>query len=239
MPRSPGVTHSCTLMTMTGRTAGPMGNPIPPRKDDVPVTADEARVQACLDRLAAGDAAAKSDLIAVAYTQFGRRAHQMLGRFPSVRRAHDTGDVVQEACLRLVRSLDALQPENPRQLLGLAGLHIRRVLIDLYRRCHGPESYEANHATNVARDGDGVPRYRVDDAPALADDADQSAWERLHAAADTLDAVEQELFHMRWFLGLTHGQIATQLGCSEKTVKRDWNRVKEILRSRAGDGTGF
>jgi RNA polymerase sigma factor (sigma-70 family) len=200
---------------------------------------EDARLQDCLDRLAAGDPAAKNDLIAAAYAQFERRAHQMLTGFPAVRRSHDTGDVVQEACLRLVRSLEALHPENPRQLLGLAGLHIRRVLIDLYRHCRGPESYEANHATNVARQDDGELRHRVDDAPARPGDSDQSAWERLHAAAETLDSIDQELFHLRWFLGLTHAQIATQLGCSEKTVKRDWNRVKETLRQRAGDGTGL
>lgn len=204
-----------------------------------PQSPGDALLQACLDRLAAGDPAAKNDLIAVAYAQFERRAHHMLTGFPAVRRSHDTGDVVQEACLRLVRSLDALQPENPRRFLGLAGLHIRQVLIDLYRRCRGPESYEANHATNVARQDDGDVRHRVDDAPARAADADQSAWERLHAAAEALDSADQELFHMRWFLGLTHGQIATQFGCSEKTVKRDWNRVKETLRQRAGEGTGI
>lgn len=199
----------------------------------------ERRLQRGLERLAAGDPNAKGDLIAVAYGRLEKRARQMLGTFPAVRRSNDTGDVLQEACLRLARALDAVQPEDPRRFLGLAGLQIRRVLIDLSRHCRGPESYDANHATNVVRGADGQTRQRVDDAVDAGGDADQSVWERLHAAAESLDEADQELFHLRWFLGMTHGQIAAQLGCSEKTVKRDWNRVKDLLRRQSGEGTGL
>lgn len=97
-------------------------------------------LESCLDRLAAGDPDAKNDLINVACARLTKRAHQMLGQFPAVHECNETGDVVQEACLRLARSLDSIHPENPRQFLGLAGLHIRQVLIDLHRRCKGPES---------------------------------------------------------------------------------------------------
>lgn len=198
------------------------------------------RMQSCLDRLVAGDPAAKGDLIAVAYARLEKRAHQMLYGFPAVKRSYDTGDVVQNACLRLMGSLQAVHPENPRRFLGLAGLEIRRTLIDLYRKCRGPESYEANHATNVVRGPDGELRHHVDDVAAAGSVAGHSSpWERLHEAAEALDEADKELFHMRWFLGMTHVQIAALLGCSDKTVKRDWNRVKEFLRRAAGDGSGI
>jgi len=215
-----------------------MTAPDPHSADHAPDGSDR-RLQDCLNRLAAGDPIAKDELIAVAYARLEKRASQMLMGFPAVRKSSDTGDVVQEACLRLVRTLNAIHPTDSRQFLGLAGLHIRRVLIDLYRRCHGPESYEANHATNVVRGNDGHLHHHVDCVPDEPSLTDESTWTRLHAAAESLSDEDQELFHMRWFLGMTHEQIARQLGCAEKTVKRNWNRVKDLLRKQVGGTTGI
>lgn len=199
----------------------------------------DQRLQACLNLLAAGDPTAKDELLWVAYARLEHRARQMMAGFRVIRGSYDTGDVAHEAYIGLHRSLDAIHPENPRQFLGLVALHIRRTLIDLYRRCRGPESYEANRATNVFRDADGAVRHHVDQAAAAGADTDQSAWERLHEAVAQLDADDQELFNFRWILGLTHAQIADQLRVSEKTIWRSWMRIKDELRRQAGDGTGI
>lgn len=207
-------------------------DPTPP---DDGIEAETARMlQRCLDRLAAGDPRAKEDLFEVVEAQLRKRAHQVLRKFPAVRQSYDTGDVAQEASLRLIRSLDAIQPEDPRRFLGLVGLHIRRTLIDLYRHCRGPQSYEANRATNAYRRSDGELCYRTEEVAAAGIDPDQAMFERLHEAAATLDPADQEIFHMRWFLGMTHEQIADVVGCSAKTIKRSWNRIKDFLRERAG-----
>lgn len=206
---------------------------------DEPASPDDATdrlLQVCLDRLAAGDPAAKNDLVTVAHARLWKRAHQMLRRFPSVNTFNQTGDVVNEASVKLLQSLDAIHPENPRRFLGLVGLELRRVLIDLYRHCKGPESYEANRATNVFRGGDGELHHHVDGVADAGDESDLDEFERLHKAAEQLDEVDQELFHMRWFLNMTHAQIAAQRGCSEKTVKRDWSRVKEFLWRKVKGG---
>lgn len=197
----------------------------------------EQRLQSCLDLLAAGTPGAKDELLGVAYARLEHRARQMLYGFRAVRGSYDTGDVAHEAYIGLHRSLDAICPENPRQFLGLVALHIRRTLIDLYRRCRGPESYEANRATNVFHGADGAVRYHVDQLADSKSDTDQSAWVRLHEAVGKLDAGDQELFNFRWILGLTHAQIAAQLGVSEKTIWRSWIRIKAELRRQAGDGT--
>jgi len=197
----------------------------------------DRRLQEGLDLLAAGDPTAKEIILGVAYARLERRAKQMLAGFRAIRGVYDTGDVAHEAYIGLHRSLDAIHPENPRRFLGLVALHIRRTLIDLHRRCRGPESYEANRATGVYRDANGVLRHHVDDAVDAAADADQSAWERLHDAVATLNADDQELFNFRWILGLTHAQIAAQLGVSEKTIWRAWIRIKDELRRKAEHGT--
>lgn len=210
------------------------------RSTDEPDDADgfEQKLQSCLDLLAAGDPGAKDELLGVAYARMEHRARQMLYGFRAVRGSYDTGDVAHEAYIGLHRSLDSVHPENPRQFLGLVALHIRRTLIDLYRRCRGPESYDANRATNVFRGADGAVRYHVDEVADQGADSDQPAWERLHEAVGKLDAGDQELFNFRWILGLTHAQIAAQVGVSEKTIWRSWIRIKDELRRHAGDGTG-
>jgi RNA polymerase sigma factor (sigma-70 family) len=209
-----------------------------PRAGDADVDAFERRLQAGLDLLAAGDPAAKEVLLEAVYGRLAQRVSQMLAGFQVIRGAYDTGDVAQEAYIQLHRSLDAIHPENPRQFLGLISLHIRRTLIDLHRRCRGPESYEANRDSNVFCDASGNLRHHVDEAVDTVTDSDQSAWERLHEAVATLDADDQELFNFRWILGLTHAQIAAQRGVSEKTIWRAWMRIKERLRMKAEDGTG-
>jgi RNA polymerase sigma factor (sigma-70 family) len=207
---------------------------------DEPEDADgfERRLRSGLALLAAGDPAAKEAILRVAYERLEHRARQMLAGFRVIRGSYDTGDVAHEAYIRLHRSLDAIHPKTPRQFLGLVALHMRRTLIDLYRRCRGPESYEANRASNVYRDANGILRHHVDEAVAAATDADQSAWERLHEAVATLDTDDQEIFNLRWILGLTHSQIGAQLGVSEKTVCRTWMRIKDELRRKAEEGTG-
>lgn len=190
----------------------------------------ERRLQGCLDKLAAGDPAARNELFGVAYGRLEYRARKMLSGFKGVKGFYDTGDVAQEAAIALDRSLQAIHPENPRRFLGLVALHVKRTLIDLYRKCQGRESYEANRATNVFYDAKGHLLEHVNQLPAPGEDADQSAWERLHEAVGELDADAQELFNLRWILGLTHAQIAAQLGVSEKTVIRSWTNVKNKLR---------
>jgi len=206
------------------------GQPEPPDDET------DRLLQACLDRLAAGDTEAKKDLITVAYERLTKRTRQMLKKFPSVQKFNDTGDVADEACMKLLKSLDAIHPDNTRRFLGLAGLQIRRVLIDLYRRYKGRESYEANRATNVFQGADGAQQHHVDGVVEAVYDPNLDEFERLHLAAEELEEADQELFHMRWFLGMTHAQIAAQFGCCEKTVKRDWSRVKEFLWQRMNGG---
>ena len=57
----------------------------------------------------------------------------MLQRFPSVQRWAETGDVLQNALMRLLRSLQDVEPESMRRFYGLAAEQMRRELLDLAR----------------------------------------------------------------------------------------------------------
>ena len=192
------------------------------------------RLEACIERLAAGDKTARDDMIAFACDRMQSMAGRMLRRFPNVRRWDETGDIVQNAALRLYRSLGNITPRDARGFLGLAAVHIRRELLDLARKHAGPESYAANHDTNYWR-RDGQERARIDEAADQAESLDQLArWARLHEAADRLPEAEKELFHLVWYLGTKQEEAARMLECSVRTVKRRWESVKQQLAEFLG-----
>ena len=62
----------------------------------------------------------------------------MMGDFPKVRNWEDSGDVLQESTIRLMRALEEITPESPREFFGLAALQVRRQLLDLSRRYRRP-----------------------------------------------------------------------------------------------------
>lgn len=183
-----------------------------------------------LARLAQGDLAARDDLIAIAGERMRDVAHRMLRGFPRVRRFDETDDVVQNATLRLYKSLASIRPSSAEHFINLAGTHIRRELIDLARKHAGPESYAANHETNYARESDRM-FAKID---AVASDTTDSAgalenWTRLHKAAERLPDEEHDLFHLVWYMGAKQAEAARILGCSTRTIKRRWDSVKTLL----------
>src|SRR5262245_57434375 len=102
-------------------------------------------LQACIDRLAAGDETARDELLGGTCQQLERLTRKMLRDYPGVRRWEQTGDVLQNASLRLCRALQQVKPPTLRDYYRLAALQIRRELTDLARHYYGPQGGGANH----------------------------------------------------------------------------------------------
>ena len=68
-----------------------------------------------------GDLNARDEIITHTCERLRMRTRQMLRSFPSVSRWSQTDDVLQNAMLRLHRSLTQVKPESPRQFYGLGG----------------------------------------------------------------------------------------------------------------------
>lgn len=186
-------------------------------------------VEACLSRLAAGDSAAREELLAFACERMRAIAHRMLSRFPTVRRWDETSDVVQNAAIRLHHTLAQITPRDARGLIGLMAVHIRRELLDLARKHAGPRGQGANHETNAFRCEERI-RLQTDEVITEADpDTQLERWTRLHEAAESLPEEERELFHLVWYMGLKQDDIRELLGCSIRTVKRRWESAKQRL----------
>jgi RNA polymerase sigma-70 factor (ECF subfamily) len=193
------------------------------------------RIRECLAQLAGGRVEARDDLIATVLPVMTDMAHGMLVRFPNVRRWDETGDVVQNAALRLHRSLAAIHPASDRDFLNFAAVHIRREILDLARKYAGRESFASHHETSSIRSADGV-RSRIDSvADAHGEEPDLDRWTRMHEAVAELPEEHREVFHLRMYAGLTPTEIAEALECSTKTVHRHWAAATRFIEERVND----
>jgi RNA polymerase sigma factor (sigma-70 family) len=196
-------------------------------------------IAACLERLRAGDLAARDRIIEICSGRLRLLARRMLARFPAVRRWDDTDDVFQNAALRLHKALGQVRPESPRAIMALAATQLHRELIDLARRHAGPMSFAANHATTapavpVAADSVGPSPGGVDAAAAPDESLDR--WTLFHEAIAALPGELREVFQLVWYLGADQRSIAGLLDCSERTVKSRWREARESVRA-ALEGT--
>lgn len=171
--------------------------------------------------------AARAALVNLAAERMRALARRMLASTPLVRRWTETDDVVQNSLVRLYKALGTVIPNDSQHFVRLAALQVRRELIDLTRRLRNPDSFAANHDTNVITDG-----CQWVDA-AAAGDADEPArlaeWTRFHETVDLLPEDDRSLFGMVWYLGLTQDEIAEILGCSPRTVRRRWDEAKRTF----------
>src|SRR6476660_7725025 len=70
--------------------------------------------QDLLHRAAKGDKAALDDLLRHSCDRLTILTRRMLGEFQRVKRWADTGDVLQNALVRLVGALESVKPATPR-----------------------------------------------------------------------------------------------------------------------------
>jgi RNA polymerase sigma-70 factor (ECF subfamily) len=202
-------------------TIAERANPRPSRfmsRDDATTA-----IQVWLDRLRAGDDSAREALIVAAAERLSRLARKMLRDFPVVRRWEETDDVLQNALLRLDRSLRSVRPPTPRDFFRLAAAQIRRELIDLARSYSGPEGLGANHQSQrvveagTAKEAPGVEKSDLTHEPSRL-----AAWGEFHGQVEALSKEDRELFDLLWYQGLTQVEAANVLGVSEKTVNKRW-----------------
>lgn len=185
---------------------------------------DTSYLQNCLDRLKAGDDAARNDLINCASERLRQIAHTMLGDFQRLKRWEDTDDILQNAMLRLCHTLRKVAPASLRDFYGLVTLQIRRELIDLSRHHFGPEGRGAKHATNhphASDNGANSPLYEQSDSS--TEPGSLASWSEFHQHAGALPKEEQEVFDLIWYQGLKHVEAAALLNVSAKTIKRRWH----------------
>ena len=153
----------------------------------------------------------------------------MTRSFPNVRGQADTGDVLQNSLIRLLRTLLTLRPSTTRDFFNLAAVHIRRELLDLARRCKGKGCVELD----LQDDSDRPAAAQAE--PHAAPAPDFELWVRFHQAVDELPAEEREVVGLVFYHGWTQVRIAALFNVDERTIRRRWASACERLRGLVGD----
>jgi RNA polymerase sigma factor (sigma-70 family) len=190
---------------------------------------DTIEFQRLLDGWAAGDEAARTQLLERAAQRLLKLTHRMLRNYPQLCRWEQTDDVFQNALLRLYRSLGDVRPDSVRAFFGLASTQIRRTLIDLARHHFGPEGSAGRHESAVA----GLSSLGSPSDPRLAggDEPPETleAWARFHEAVESLPDEERDAFSLTWYGEATQAEVAEMLGVTERTVRRRLFRARLLL----------
>jgi RNA polymerase sigma factor (sigma-70 family) len=192
---------------------------------DIEAVGQTVQIQRLLDRLQTGDESARKELIDCACARLERLTRKMLHSWQRVHRWEETGDVLQNALLRLYRSLAEVRPPKAIDFFRLAALNIRRELHDLAKHHYGPRGEGMNHATVVVNYRDEHDLARLVEAEReSADDGpvNLAAWAEFHRLVSQLPQEERELFDLLWYQELSQAEAAELLAVSERTVKRRW-----------------
>jgi RNA polymerase sigma factor (sigma-70 family) len=180
------------------------------------------QMQGWIERLQAGDAAARDALLGAAGERLRQLAHRMLQTYPRVRRWEETDDVLQNALLRLYRTLKDVAPPSVADFLRLAALNIRRELLDLTRHYCGPQGQAAHHVT--LNPDQGHPPEAA--GHASLDPSRLAVWSEFHQQVERLPDEERAVFDLLWYQELSQAEAAAVLGVNERTIKRRWQSAR-------------
>ena len=172
-----------------------------------------------------GDHSGGAPGFAEAYAELRALAGAHFRRQPGAHTLQPTA-LVNEVYLRLASSRDGA-PEDRGHLLALASRAMRQVLIDHARQKRADKRGGAHAGARVT----------------LSDiDSGAGAWDviELHEALERLeqlDARQARIVELRFFGGLTVGQVGELLGVSERTVYLDWQMARAWLWGELGEGS--
>jgi RNA polymerase sigma factor (TIGR02999 family) len=181
-----------------------------------------------LNKLAAGDQKAASELVPLIYEELHRLAARHLAHERSDHTLQATA-LVHEAYLKLTAQKDA-KWQNRAQFFGVASQAMRRILVDYAR------------GKQRIRRGGKQQKVPLDDVLLVSPGRTEEvlAVHESLSRLEMLDARQARIVELRYFGGLTVEETAEVVGVSAKTVLRELNVAKAWLygdlRDRRADG---
>ncbi len=169
------------------------------------VRESEAPATQLLQRWRAGDTDAQDQLINRFYPYLRRKAEAMLAHENQV--SLSPVDLVHESILRLIKT-EKMDWQDRAHFLALASRLMRRILIDHVRAKNADK--RRHRRVTLMTNIQGQPRL---DLQAL-----NHALLRLSA----IDRQNADIVEMRYFGGMSIGDVAAVMEMSEPTVKRRW-----------------
>jgi len=167
---------------------------------------------------------AKSDsaqgaLFASLYAELRRIARRELQRGGGAGALSPT-TVLHEAYLRLERCTGAA-PASEGEFLAYASRVMRNLVIDLVRRRGALKRGGGFEITTLEGEA-AVPSANTDELEALSHAID---------ALSALDPALAELVDLKFFCGFSFVEVAAVRGVSERTLQRDWEKARILLRA--------
>ena len=171
-----------------------------------------------------GNKEALDKLVPLVYEELRRLARHYM------RREHEghtlqTSALVNEAYLKLIDQKD-VRWRNRAHFFAISAQLMRRILIDHARRHH------------YQKRGGGAYKLSLDEA-ALGVEDRASELVALDDALKELakfDPRKSQIVEMRFFGGMGAEEVAEALGCSLRTVEREWRKSKAWLRRAVSEG---
>lgn len=183
----------------------------------VMVVQEAATITHWLSAWSAGDRGAEAKLIERVYGELRSiAAAQMAHERPS--HTLEPTALAHEAYLRLIRQ-DHVTWRDRAHFFAIASRVMRRILVDHAR------------AARCGKRGGKRLRITLSDlgaAPDCRPDLMLEIDRLLHSLADR-DPVKASIVEMRFFGGMTEDETAAALGCSARTVRRQWRTARAWL----------
>ncbi len=165
----------------------------------------------------AGDAEAKEELLPLVYQELKMIAAQQRKRQGKPSDMLNTTAVVNEAWLRLQQY--GQHYKNRYHFLAIAATAMRQLLID-----------EARKQLRYKRGGGAAIQLTLGEKLSVEDQAEwMVALDQALTQLGNYKPRLQEVFQLRFFVGLTEKETAKALNVSESTVHRDWVKAKAML----------
>jgi RNA polymerase sigma factor (TIGR02999 family) len=164
-----------------------------------------------------GDQKARERIVELAYPELRKIARRCLSRERPEHTIQATA-LVHEAYLRLV-DIRQVSWQDRAHFFAILAKVMRRILIEHAR------------AQACSKRGGGIRRVNLDETLMISAESDPEIV-RVDEALEELakfDSRKAQVVEMRYFGGLTSGEIASVLGISPQSVNRDWSLAKAWL----------
>jgi RNA polymerase sigma factor (TIGR02999 family) len=181
-----------------------------------------------LKELRTGSADAEGRLASLIYAELRRLA---ASKMRSERGGHTLTPtaLANEAWLRLNSQIAENDVEDRCHFFRLAAIAMRRILVD-YARARSASKRDGGVSVPLDLNGVEVAAPEADEMTLAID-----------AALEQLAAVKPRaarVVELRFFIGLSHDEIATVLGLERRTVDRDWAMARAWLFGQLGPSLG-
>jgi RNA polymerase sigma factor (TIGR02999 family) len=177
-------------------------------------------LKSLLDAARRGEKPALDELFALMYRELHHLAHARLAR-DRASPVLDTTSLVHESYLRCLKA-HALDLADRAHFLAYAAKVMRSIVVDVARSLQAER--RGGDAAHLTLDTDLAESMHVS--------ADQLVG--IDDALHDLSLIDERLVHvveMRFFAGLTEQEVAQALGVTERTIRRDWEKARILLRA--------